>query len=484
MALLALGLLSAAAAEAATYAVTSTGDQSLWANRDNLCQIALDKSPCTLRAAIQLTNSLPGADTIFFALSTSDANYSAQTGSWTIPLTAPLPDIATDSLTITGPGASKMTIRRLSGGEYRLFNVTTLGTVSFSGLTLTGGRAPLEGFRYHYGGAIRNLNGGTVNVTNCILSENSTGAGFSSYSGFGGAISNRLGTMTIRSSTFRSNRAVTNRGVDVLRGFSNAGGGAIDNGGGTLTVIDSTFELNESLDFGGAILNTGGIVNISGSTFRENIALQYGGALADYLSGTLSVSNSTFYANLAHGGIPPSRFGSGGAIAAVEGGTVNVTNSTVTANFAGIRGSGLSNEFGIVNVKSSLIAQNLGGRSVIGAASANAPDVRGAFNSQGFNLIGKTDGSTGFTLATDRKGTIASPLNPKFDSRGLRNNGGPTLTVALTATSPAVDRGTSLGLTGILSTDQRGAGFLRKVDKAAANAAGGDGTDIGAYELQ
>src|SRR5215207_694170 len=80
--------------------------------------------------------------------------------------------------------------------------------------------------------------------------------------------------------------------------------------------------------------------------------------------------------------------------------------------------------------------------------------------------------------------TIASPLNAKFDGRGLRNNGGPTLTVALTATSPGVDQGTSLGLTGILSTDQRGAGFLRKVDKAAANATGGDGTDIGAYELQ
>ena len=86
--------------------------------------------------------------------------------------------------------------------------------------------------------------------------------------------------------------------------------------------------------------------------------------------------------------------------------------------------------------------------------------------------------------ATDKKGTIASPLNPKFDVKGLRSNGGLTQTIALQSSSPAVDKGTSLGLTGTLTTDQRGAGFLRKVDKSAANATGGDGTDIGAYELQ
>lgn len=56
--------------------------------------------------------------------------------------------------------------------------------------------------------------------------------------------------------------------------------------------------------------------------------------------------------------------------------------------------------------------------------------------------------------------------------------------VDLISASPAVDRGTSNSLTGVLSTDQRGAGFPRRVDKSVANAAGGDGTDIGASELQ
>ena len=60
----------------------------------------------------------------------------------------------------------------------------------------------------------------------------------------------------------------------------------------------------------------------------------------------------------------------------------------------------------------------------------------------------------------------------------LANNGGPTQTEAITASSPAVDKGNT-GLT----TDQRG--VLRPIDfPGIANAAGGNGADIGAFELQ
>jgi hypothetical protein len=144
-------------------------------------------------------------------------------------------------------------------------------------------------------------------------------------------------------------------------------------------------------------------------------------------------------------------------------------------------GSGVYNDntFGaIANVKSTIIASNDLGAS----DSGPAPDVSGAFHSSGFNLIGKKDGSTGFTAGTDKKGTVASPLNPKFDVKGLRSNGGPTQTVALMSGSPAIDKGTSAGLTGNLTTNQRG--FARTVDNSGiANATGGDGTDIGAYEF-
>src|SRR5204862_4817240 len=113
--------------------------------------------------------------------------------------------------------------------------------------------------------------------------------------------------------------------------------------------------------------------------------------------------------------------------------------------------------------------------------SGVAPDISGTFSSKGFNLIGKKEGITGFTTATDLKGTIKSPLDPKCDTRGLRFNGGPTQTIALLPGSPALDKGTSVSLAGTLTTDQRGTGFPRKFDNLSiANATGGDGTDIGA----
>ncbi len=80
--------------------------------------------------------------------------------------------------------------------------------------------------------------------------------------------------------------------------------------------------------------------------------------------------------------------------------------------------------------------------------------------------------------------TVAAPLDPKLDPAGLQSNGGPTQTIKLLFGSPAIDRGTSNGLTGQLTTDQRGAGFPRTSDNPAiSNAFGGDGSDIGALEV-
>ena len=171
----------------------------------------------------------------------------------------------------------------------------------------------------------------------------------------------------------------------------------------------------------------------------------------------------------------------GGGIKNARGGTVNVTNSTIIANGAGSGGGiGISSaSTGSVNVRGTIIALN--------TASSSGPDVFGAFTTQGYNLIGKADGSTGFAnnVNNDQAGSNASPLDPKLDPNGLQNNGGPTQTIALLCGSPAIDKGTSVGLTGTLTTDQRGTGFPRTFDDAAvANASGGDGTDIGAFERQ
>src|SRR5207247_1680861 len=126
-----------------------------------------------------------------------------------------------------------------------------------------------------------------------------------------------------------------------------------------------------------------------------------------------------------------------------------------------------NNNNGPSNVKSSIIALN--------TASGSGPDVSGNFTSAEFNLVG-IDQNNGFTAATDLKGG-----DPKLGP--LKDNGGPTDTIALLTGSPAIDQGTSNGLTGKLITDQRGVGYKRTINKGVPNATGGDGTDIGAFEL-
>ena len=97
-------------------------------------------------------------------------------------------------------------------------------------------------------------------------------------------------------------------------------------------------------------------------------------------------------------------------------------------------------------------------------ANASGPDAQGVVDSQGYNLIGKTDGSSGW-VGSDLRGTIAAPLNA--DLTPLGDYGGPTQTMALLPGSPAFNAGTTAaGVT----TDQRGVTLPKS------------NPDIGAYQ--
>jgi hypothetical protein len=106
--------------------------------------------------------------------------------------------------------------------------------------------------------------------------------------------------------------------------------------------------------------------------------------------------------------------------------------------------------------------------------------VAGEVTSEGFNLIGAADGSSGWIIigiGADLTGTTASPLDPQLGP--LYNNGGPTSTMALSPNSAAVDQGSSFGLT----NDQRGS--IRPFNYLNMPfPPGGDGSDIGAFELK
>ena len=453
-----------------------------------------------MRAAIEAANAHAGDDGIFFNIPTAGNNCDAS-GNCTINLGAALPDLS-DGVTITGPGADKLTVKRssVSGTPlFRIFNVTTTGTVSFSGLTIANGR--VVGFN---GGGIQNVNAGTVNVTNCTLSRNKALSNNSNFVG-GGICNSSTGTINVTNSTLTSNSAADS-------GTNSPTGGGIFNAG-TVNIINSMLTGNsaktsDGTASGGAIYNAG-TLNITSSTIHNNgtgpitngpgCTVNASGGGIFNLNGTANITNCTLSVN--------SAFAAGSANARGGGifndtGTVNVTNSTLSSNYCdgfpspGMFGGGIFNATGVVKVKSTIIALGTVKTSQGGGAIGSGPDVFGTFTSQGFNLIGQRDGSsTSFTTdPTDQTGTVAAPRDPKFETDGFgrafpKDNGGPTLTIGLLFGSPAIDKGTSqcgtCGSTGVLTTDQRGTGFQRTFnDPAIPPATGGDNTDIGAFEVQ
>src|SRR5262249_50109901 len=111
----------------------------------------LDSGTGSLRQAILDANAQPGDDLITFAV----------TG--TINLAGALPDLSTN-IDMQGPGATLLTVRRDSGGTYRIFTVTGSPTVTLSGLWIANGLADEGGGIY--------VAGGNLTLANSVLVAN------------------------------------------------------------------------------------------------------------------------------------------------------------------------------------------------------------------------------------------------------------------------------------------------------------------------
>src|SRR5437588_3212823 len=226
----------AAAALGILYVVNSTGNGYLVGPSD-VCDDG--SGNCTLRAAIEASNSHFGTDGIRFNIPTADPGYSG--GKWTINLPSALPAV-TDSVNISGPGASQLMVRRDIGGSYSILNITTTGTVNLSGVTIDN-----WGFVFR-GGGIDHENGGTLNVSDCVFSNNGGDEG--------GAI-NSAGDLTVSNCLFSANDSAT--------------GGAIENVG-TATVATCTFTGNSAGGFGGGAIYNSGTLTVSNSTISGYMA--------------------------------------------------------------------------------------------------------------------------------------------------------------------------------------------------------------------
>jgi hypothetical protein len=330
--------------------------------------------------------------------------------------------LITECLFINGPGATNVAVN--GNAASRVFHVGSGINVTISGLTIANGAADK-------GGGINNDHS-RLTVRNCVVTGNSgsdSGAGIYNDGEFSGSA-----TLTVSASTVSSNSSVGANGGGGIRNTGQHGGSA------TLSVIASTLAGNTSP------LDAGGIAN-SGN----------GG------NAVLTIVNSTLSGNSAArngGGIHNDAFSSGTA-------ALTLLNSTFSGNSAGGNGGGIHNEsIATLSIGSTIL--NVGGG--YGVNLYNNPG--GSVTSLGYNL--SSDGGGGFlSQPTDLVNTDPT-LGP------LQDNGGPTPTCALLCGSPAIDKGTNFfGL----ATDQRGIGFPRTFDEPfIANA--GDGTDIGAFEVQ
>ncbi|MEX1231508.1 MAG: right-handed parallel beta-helix repeat-containing protein [Planctomycetaceae bacterium] len=457
----------------------------------------------SLREAILAANNTSGADTIDF-----DASLAGST----IVLSGTQMTIS-DALTITGLGASQLTIEANELSRHFVVDDGTAGeiAVQLSGLTLTGGSAPgvdgsgngasifnlenltvtnstISGNAANFkGGGIYNI-AGALSVANSTISGNiaSYGAGIfnhstgtvtvanSAISGntasyFGGGLYIAGGTATVSHSTITGNTA------------EDFGGGGIANYTGTLNVIDTTIAGNSAQNNGGGIYNSDGTVNVTNSTVSGNSVAFFGGGLYNS-TGSLTVTNSTISGNSSSGG-------DGGGIRNFFG-TLSVANSTISGNSAAFNGGGIFNYSGsTATVASTIISGNTGSGgaeiSNAGTFNANANNLFGrSSNTNAQAFVGVTAGASDITATSD--GTdptaLASILNPT-----LAANGGTTLTHALAVGSPAINAGNNailpadvfdldgdLNVVEALSVDQRGVLFVRAFGTV----------DVGAYEAQ
>jgi hypothetical protein len=503
-------LVTAHSSSAATYTVTNTNDSG----------------PESLRWAITQANSESGPHTIEFNLANCPCVISLTSGQLSVDA----------DVTIVGLGADQLAIERdATAGDFRIFLIQAGNAVTISDMTVRNGKDGFGGAGIYNQRSTLTLNNvkvngnSTGNIGGGIVNDGTELGGFATMiindstitgnsAGWGGGVLN-LGeaegnaTMTIRNSTVTGNTATSDGGgvrntgqhggnaildvfdsvvTDNTAGSKGGGiynvatesgvqpgvavmtmtnsrvtfngastGGGVSNGRlSTLTMTNSAVAGNSATGLGsvGGIENVAATMSLAGSTVSNNSGSSNGGIFNEL--GTLSLTNSTVSNN------------TGGAIGGIFNynpqniGSLTFTNSTVSDNLAtGSNGvGGIFNFEGRANAANSIIAGN--------TAAFGTPDAAGVFLSQGFNLVGDGGVSTGFIAPGDQVGTTPAPLDPLLGP--LQDNGGPTFTHALLPGSPAIDAGDP-GYAGPLTTDQRGAGFVRVYSGRI---------DIGAFELQ
>jgi uncharacterized repeat protein (TIGR01451 family) len=441
-----------------------------------------------------------------------------------------------DNLIIEGAGAGKTIIQAnfAAGQTDRLFDVASGASLTLNGLTLEGGNPANSVKAPGDGGAVFQDNGSTLDVENCVITNNQAVAG-------GGIYCNdttdydhttiAATPLTINNSTISNNTATGQDGADGAgvpgdpgqAGSAGLGGGVylgLTGVGSQAVIENSTFAGNQAIGGAGGrgftalfagynggnggngeggglyvkqtiFINTSGLVNgnntyLINDTFNGNTAAGGPGG-----NGGPSVPDPLRILNSAPGNGGNGGNGLGGAVrinevpdpSGAKGYPDVLLNDTISGNTAepgqqgngpgspGSNGSGLGGG-AYTQPGYSLEAEN----TILAENSAiTGPDMDGNITSGGTNLIGNTSGATLGSV----EGAPADLTNVNPGLGALANNGGPTQTMAITPDSKAYGAGQSTALAGFTfvppfpTTDQRG-------DARIANGK----VDIGAFQYQ
>ncbi len=264
--------------------------------------------------------------------------------------------------------------------------------------------------------------------------------------------------------------SVTLSGLTVRDGYSTGDGGGIGSSAAQLNLRNVTVAGNRAAFFGGGVTVSGGRNQFTGCTFSDNETDYYGSGIVvgGAPTAALKLINTTVSGNRSKFGSSVMAFSSGVAQTDLE-----IVNSTIANNTASEGGGILvATQSGVdaianVSLRNTIVSNN----SVPNIATLDFGGGPMTITSLGFNLTNEDTGGY-FNQASDKVG-----VDPRLGP--LTNNGGQTESHALMGGSPALDAGERSGY----QRDQRSQ--LRAFDApGVATAAGGDGSDIGALEMQ
>ncbi|MFN8633042.1 MAG: choice-of-anchor Q domain-containing protein [Chloroflexota bacterium] len=306
-----------------------------------------------------------------------------------------------NTMTITGNTATGPSAH--GGGIASVGANAILDAVTISNNTASGENAQ--------GGGIHNTGAGQIELGNVTITGNQvTGGGADAQ---GGGIANSTGTVTMSGGGVRGNSAPAHGGIANL--FQGSGTSS------RITLTEVAIDGNQAASGAGGMQN-GGVATLNRVAITGNTS-----PIAAYINGRGGNQSTPAAVRSSLTNVTISSNAGGSAGIGHTGGAVDLLNVTIAANQDGIIASTAG-----VSAKNTLIANNTG------------KNCTGAIATQGNNL--DSDNSCGLTGPGDLPAKPAQ-IGP------LANNGGPTQTHALLASSPALDGGTN---TGCPSMDQRG----------------------------